>query len=390
MENFTYYNPTKLIFGKGQLEQLRKELKQYGKNVLLVYGGGSIKRNGLYDQVTGILKEEGAAVYELPGVEPNPRLATVEKGIDLCRQHDIDFLLAVGGGSVIDCTKAIAAGVKYDGDAWDIFSKKVTAEDALPFGTVLTLAATGSEMNPDSVITNWETNEKFVWGSNVTHPRFSILDPENTFTVPENQTVYGMVDMMSHVFEQYFHNVENTPLQDRMCFAVLQTVIETAPKLLEDLENYKHRETILYAGTIALNGTLQMGYFGDWASHTMEHAVSAVYDIPHAGGLAILFPNWMRYTLNTNVGRFKNLMLNMFDIDTEGKTDKEIVLEGIDKLSAFWTSLGAPSRLSDYDIGEEKLELIADIAAKEMEHGGFGNFQKLNKDDVLAILRASL
>ncbi|UTL71837.1 iron-containing alcohol dehydrogenase [Bacillus halotolerans] len=390
MENFTYYNPTKLIFGKGQLEQLRKEVKQYGKNVLLVYGGGSIKRNGLYDQVTGILKEEGAAVYELPGVEPNPRLATVEKGIDLCRQHDIDFLLAVGGGSVIDCTKAIAAGVKYDGDAWDIFSKKVTAEDALPFGTVLTLAATGSEMNPDSVITNWETNEKFVWGSNVTHPRFSILDPENTFTVPENQTVYGMVDMMSHVFEQYFHNVENTPLQDRMCFAVLQTVIETGPKLLEDLENYKHRETILYAGTIALNGTLQMGYFGDWASHTMEHAVSAVYDIPHAGGLAILFPNWMRYTLDTNVGRFKNLMLNMFDIDTEGKTDKEIVLEGIDKLSAFWTSLGAPSRLSDYDIGEEKLELIADIAAKEMEHGGFGNFQKLNKDDVLAILRASL
>ncbi|MCV2516267.1 iron-containing alcohol dehydrogenase [Bacillus subtilis] len=390
MENFTYYNPTKLIFGKGQLEQLRKELKRYGKNVLLVYGGGSIKRNGLYDQVTGILKEEGAVVHELSGVEPNPRLATVKKGIDLCREHDIDFLLAVGGGSVIDCTKAIAAGVKYDGDAWDIFSKKVTAEDALPFGTVLTLAATGSEMNPDSVITNWETNEKFVWGSNVTHPRFSILDPENTFTVPENQTVYGMVDMMSHVFEQYFHNVENTPLQDRMCFAVLQTVIETAPKLLEDLENYELRETILYAGTIALNGTLQMGYFGDWASHTMEHAVSAVYDIPHAGGLAILFPNWMRYTLDTNVGRFKNLMLNMFDIDTEGKTDKEIALEGIDKLSAFWTSLGAPSRLADYNIGEEKLELIADIAAKEMEHGGFGNFQKLNKDDVLAILRASL
>lgn len=268
--------------------------------------------------------------------------------------------------------------------------QKVTAQDALPFGTVLTIAATGSEMNPDSVITNWETNEKFVWGSNVTHPRFSILDPENTFSVPENQTVYGMVDMMSHVFEQYFHNVENTPLQDRMCFAVLQTVIETAPKLLEDLENYKHRETILYAGTIALNGTLQMGYFGDWASHTMEHAVSAVYDIPHAGGLAILFPNWMRYTLDTNVDRFKNLMLNMFDIDTEGKTDKEIALEGIDKLSAFWTSLGAPSRLADYDIGEDKLELIADIAAKEMEYGGFGNFQKLNKDDVLAILKASL
>lgn len=390
MENFSYYNPTKLIFGKGQLEQLRKELKVYGKNVLLVYGGGSIKKNGLYDEVTRVLKEEGADMHELSGVEPNPRLATVKKGIELCARHEIDFLLAVGGGSVIDCTKAIAAGAKYDGDPWDIFSKKTTAKDALPFGTILTLAATGSEMNPDSVITNWETNEKYVWGSDVTHPKFSILNPENTFSVPENQTVYGIVDMMSHVFEQYFHNVKNTPLQDRMCFSVLQTVIETAPKLLEDLQNYEHRETILYAGTIALNGTLQMGYFGDWASHTMEHAVSAVYDIPHAGGLAILFPNWMRYTLDTNVSRFKALMLNMFDIDTEGKTDKDIALEGIDKLSAFWTSLGAPSRLADYGIGEEKLDLIADIAAKEIEHGGFANFQKLNKDDVLAILRASL
>ncbi|WHX87362.1 iron-containing alcohol dehydrogenase [Bacillus paralicheniformis] len=390
MENFSYYNPTKLIFGKGQLEQLRKELKVYGKNVLLVYGGGSIKKNGLYDEVTRVLKEEGADMHELSGVEPNPRLATVKKGIELCARHEIDFLLAVGGGSVIDCTKAIAAGAKYDGDPWDIFSKKTTAKDALPFGTILTLAATGSEMNPDSVITNWETNEKYVWGSDVTHPKFSILDPENTFSVPENQTVYGIVDMMSHVFEQYFHNVKNTPLQDRMCFSVLQTVIETAPKLLEDLQNYEHRETILYAGTIALNGTLQMGYFGDWASHTMEHAVSAVYDIPHAGGLAILFPNWMRYTSDTNVSRFKALMLNMFDIDTEGKTDKDIALEGIDKLSAFWTSLGAPSRLADYGIGEEKLDLIADIAAKEIEHGGFANFQKLNKDDVLAILRASL
>ncbi|MGI6835296.1 iron-containing alcohol dehydrogenase [Bacillus paralicheniformis] len=390
MENFSYYNPTKLIFGKGQLEQLRKELKEYGKNVLLVYGGGSIKKNGLYDEVTRVLKEEGADMHELSGVEPNPRLATVKKGIELCARHEIDFLLAVGGGSVIDCTKAIAAGAKYDGDPWDIFSKKTTAKDALPFGTILTLAATGSEMNPDSVITNWETNEKYVWGSDVTHPKFSILDPENTFSVPENQTVYGIVDMMSHVFEQYFHNVKNTPLQDRMCFSVLQTVIETAPKLLEDLQNYEHRETILYAGTIALNGTLQMGYFGDWASHTMEHAVSAVYDIPHAGGLAILFPNWMRYTLDTNVSRFKALMLNMFDIDTEGKTDKDIALEGIDRLSAFWTSLGAPSRLADYGIGEEKLDLIADIAAKEIEHGGFANFQKLNKDDVLAILRASL
>jgi alcohol dehydrogenase YqhD (iron-dependent ADH family) len=390
MENFIYYNPTKLMFGKGQLEGLKSELARYGKRVLLVYGGGSIKKNGLYDNVISALNEAEAEVFELSGVEPNPRLTTVEKGIDICQNEKIDFLLAVGGGSVIDCTKAIAAGAEYDGDVWDIISKKTTAQKALPFGTVLTLAATGSEMNPDSVITNWETNEKYVWGSSVTHPAFSILDPEHTYSVPENQTVYGMVDMMSHVFEQYFHNVKNTPLQDRMCFAVLQTVIETAPKLLEDLQNYEHRETILYAGTIALNGTLQMGYFGDWASHTIEHAVSAVYDIPHAGGLAILFPNWMRHTLDHNVERFKNLMLNMFDIETEGKSDRDIALEGIDKLSAFWTSLGAPSRLADYDIGEDQLDKIADIAAKEMEYGGFGNFMKLGRDDILSILKASL
>lgn len=390
MENFIYYNPTKLMFGKGQLEGLKSELARYGKRVLLVYGGGSIKKNGLYEKVISALNGAEAEVFELSGVEPNPRLTTVKKGVDICRNEKIDFLLAVGGGSVIDCTKAIAAGAEYEGDVWDIISKRTTAQKALPFGTVLTLAATGSEMNPDSVITNWETNEKYVWGSSVTHPAFSILDPEHTYSVPENQTVYGMIDMMSHVFEQYFHNVKNTPLQDRMCFAVLQTVIETAPKLLEDLQNYEHRETILYAGTIALNGTLQMGYFGDWASHTIEHAVSAVYDIPHAGGLAILFPNWMRHTLDHNVDRFKHLMLNMFDIETEGKTDRDIALEGIDKLSAFWTSLGAPSRLADYDIGEDQLDKIADIAAKEMEYGGFGNFMKLNRTDILSILKASL
>lgn len=390
MENFTYRNPTKLIFGKNQLEALAEEIPKYGKNILLVYGGGSIKRNGLYNQVVTLLKDLNVNVLELAGVEPNPRLSTVQKGIAICQNENIDFLLAVGGGSVIDCTKAIAAGAMYDGDVWDIINKKVTATKALPYGTVLTLAATGSEMNPDSVITNWETNEKYVWGSDVTHSSFSILDPVNTMSVPRDQTVYGMVDMMSHVFEQYFHNVKNTPLQDRMCYSVLQTVIETAPKLLEDLQSYEHRETILYSGTIALNGTLQMGYFGDWASHTIEHAVSAVYDIPHAGGLAILFPNWMRNVLDKDVVRMKRLMLSMFDMDTAGKSDREIALEGIDKLSAFWSSLGAPSSLADYGIGEERLDEIAEIAACEMEHGGFGNFKKLNKADILSILKASL
>lgn len=387
MQNFTYYNPTKLIFGKGQLEQLATEISPFGKKVLLVYGGGSIKRSGLYDQVIEQLAKMDAVVHELPGVEPNPRISTVRKGVEICKNEGIEFLLAVGGGSVIDCTKAIAAGAKYDGDAWDLVTKKAMVQAALPLGTVLTLAATGSEMNAGSVITNWETQEKYGWGSPLVFPKFSILDPTFTKTVPKNHTIYGMVDMMSHVFEQYFHNVENTHLQDRMCEGVLRTVIETAPKLINDLENDAYRETILYNGTIALNGMLAMGARGDWATHNIEHAVSAIYDIPHAGGLAILFPNWMKHTLSVNPGRFKQLAVRVFDVDPEGKTDEEVALEGIEKLRAFWSSLGAPTRLADYQIDDSNLELMAD---KAMAYGEFGNFKKLNKEDVLAILKASL
>lgn len=387
MQNFTFYNPTKLIFGKDQLSQLQTEIPQYGKKVLVVYGGGSIKRNGLYDKVKEQLHEIGAEVFELSGVEPNPRISTVRKGVEICKTEGIDFLLAVGGGSVIDCTKAIAAGAKYDGDAWDLVIKKAFAAKALPFGTVLTLAATGSEMNAGSVITNWETNEKYGWGSPVTFPKFSILDPVNTFTVPKNQTVYGIVDMMSHVLEHYFHLEENTDFQDRMCESLLITIMEAAPKLLEDLESYEHRAAILYSGTMALNGILNMGYRGDWATHNIEHAVSAVYDIPHGGGLAILFPNWMKHNLNVKPERFKQLAIRVFNVDPSGKTDEETALEGIEKLREFWNSIGAPSRLADYDIDDSKIELMAD---KATVNGEFGNFAKLNYDDVVSIYRASL
>ncbi|MBM7580504.1 iron-containing alcohol dehydrogenase [Jeotgalibacillus terrae] len=387
MDTFTFYNPVKLIFGKDQTEQLKEEIPKYGSKVLMVYGGGSIKKNGLYDQITGLLKEINAEVFELSGVEPNPRLTTAEKGIEIAKKENVDFILAVGGGSVIDCTKLIAAGAKYDGAAWDLVTKKAFASEALPFGTVLTLAATGSEMNAGSVITNEETQEKYGWGSPATFPQFSILDPQNTFTVPKDQTIYGMVDMMSHLFEQYYHNVSNTPVQDRLIESVLRTVIETAPKLVNDLENYELRETILYSGTLALNGMLQMGYRGDWASHNIEHAVSAVYDIPHAGGLAILFPNWMKHNLEVNEARFAQMAVRVFDVDPEGKSDREIGEEGIARLREFWNEIGAPSTLADYDITDEKVDLMAD---KAMVNGEFGNFKKLNKDDVVKILTASL
>ena len=387
MRSFQFYNPTRLIFGKGQLEALKTAVPKYGKRVLLVYGGGSIKRNGLYDQVLGLLKEVGAEVTELAGVEPNPRLSTVHKGVDLCKTNDIELILAVGGGSVLDCAKAIAVGAKYDGDMWDFAQRKAVAQDALPLGTVLTMAATGSEMNSGSVITNQETQEKLGWGSAYSFPAFSILDPVNTYTVPKDQTVYGMVDMMSHVLEHYFHLDPNTPVQLGFCETILRTVMEAAPRLVDDLENYELRETILYCGTMALNGVLNMGLAGDWATHNIEHAVSAVYDIPHGGGLAILFPHWMRHNIDVKVERFKRLAINVFDVNPEGKSDRQIAEEGIDALSKFWTSIGAPNRLADYDIDDSQIEVMAD---KAMLFGPFGNFKKLQREDVVSIYKASL
>ncbi|MBM7554857.1 iron-containing alcohol dehydrogenase [Thalassobacillus pellis] len=387
MEAFTFHNPTRLIFGKDQLQKLPEEIPETTEKVLVVYGGGSIKKNGLYDKVMAQLKNIGVETVELPGVEPNPKLSTVRKGAEICKKEKVDFVLAVGGGSVIDCTKTISAAARYDGDAWDLVTKKATPDGALPFGTVLTLAATGSEMNGGAVITNWETNEKYGWGyPPYTYPKFSILDPVHTITVPRDQTVYGIVDMMTHILEQYFHASTNAPVQDEMCEGVLRTVIETAPKLLDDLESYEHRETILYAGTIALNGMLQMGYKGDWASHNIEHAVSAVYDIPHAGGLAILFPNWMKYNLDKEPTRFKQLAVKVFDVDPSGKSDKEVALEGIEALRNFWSSIGAPETLSDYEIDDSQFNVIVDRA---MKRGAFGNFNELHEEDVEEILTMS-
>ncbi|AJS57579.1 iron-containing alcohol dehydrogenase [Paenibacillus sp. IHBB 10380] len=387
MKEFEFNNPTKLIFGKGKLDALRNEIPKYGTKVLLVYGGGSIKRSGLYDNVLSILKEIAVEVTELSGVEPNPRLTTVHKGVDLCKTNGIELILAVGGGSVLDCAKAIAVGAKYDGDMWDFLERKAAPKAALPLGTVLTMAATGSEMNGGSVITNEVTKEKMGWGSPFAYPAFSILDPVHTFSLPKDQTVYGMVDIMSHVLEHYFHPENNTQVQDGFCETILRTVIETAPKLIEDLENYELRATVMYCGTMALNGVLNMGMSGDWATHNIEHAVSAVYDIPHGGGLSILFPNWMKYNQSVDVARFKRLAVNVFNIDPTGKSDEEVGAEGIEALRHFWSSIGAPSRLADYDIDASEIEVMAD---KAMRFGPFGNFRKLNKDDVMEIYKMSL
>ncbi|WMM89314.1 iron-containing alcohol dehydrogenase [Heyndrickxia coagulans] len=385
MNPFTFYNPTELIFGKGQLEKLDEKIDQLGKRILLVYGGGSIKRSGLYDKLQAIFEKKGCHVRELAGVEPNPRLSTVKKGISLIRENELDWILAVGGGSVIDCSKAIAGGALYDGDVWDFYERKAKVEKALPLGTVLTLAATGSEMNKGSVITNWETQQKH--GASMTFPTFSILDPENTFTVPRNQTVYGISDTLSHVFEQYFSHTKEIPLQTGFAETIMKTVIENARKVLQNLEDYDARANLMLSSTFALNGLLATGVETDWATHSIEHAVSAVYDIPHGGGLAIIFPNWMKYVYKENIPRFKRFAVEVWGVDPAGKTDEEIALAGIDAVRAFFNEIGAPSRLADYNIGDDKLDVMAE---KALPFGPIGNFKKLGKEDVREILRMSL
>jgi alcohol dehydrogenase YqhD (iron-dependent ADH family) len=387
MNAFELYNPTRLVFGEGKVQQLGELVKPYGTRILLVYGGGSIKRTGLYDEVFSELRGIGAIVHELSGVEPNPRLTTVNKGIQICREQQVEFVLAVGGGSVLDAAKAIAAGALYEGDVWDFTVRKAVIQKALPIGTVLTLAATGSEMNGNSVISNWETKQKRAFGSKHVYPKFSILDPKLTFTVPPDQTVNGIVDILSHVFEQYFSLTTDTPLQERFAESIMLTVIENGEKAIADGSDYAARANLLLAGTYALNGTLPNGVVTDWATHGIEHEVSAIYDIAHGAGLAILFPNWMKHVYQARVERFVQFATRVWNVDAAGKTDDEVALEGIEATRDYFMRIGAPATLGELGIGSDQLERMA---AEAVQFGPLGSFKKLAKDDVKSILENSL
>ncbi|MDQ0111862.1 iron-containing alcohol dehydrogenase [Paenibacillus harenae] len=388
MNAFQFYNPTSIVFGEGTADRVGELTARYGKNVLFVYGSGSIKKTGLHARTLSRLAEAGITVHELPNIEPNPRLTTVNKGIALCREHGIDFILAVGGGSVIDASKAIAAGTLYEGDVWDFYSRKAVVQQALPIGTILTLAATGSEMNGGTVVTNWEENQKQSFVSPHTYPVFSILDPTLTYTVPRNHTVYGSVDIMSHVFEQYFSLTPNTPLQERFCESILQTVIENVEIAIAKPDDAAARANLMWCGTMALNGgQISVGMENDWSSHGIEHEVSAIYDIPHGAGLAVLFPNWMKYVYKQRVDRFVQFAQRVWGISGEGMSDDEIALAGIQATRDFFTRIGAESRLADFGIGEENLDRMAEEAVK---YGNIGSFKPLGKDDVHAILTLSL
>ncbi|HAG44342.1 MAG TPA: NADH-dependent alcohol dehydrogenase, partial [Clostridium sp.] len=298
MLNFVYSIPTEIFFGEGKIKVLGKEIKKYGNKVLLVYGGGSIKKTGLYDKITNILKENNIDFVELAGVEPNPRITSVREGIKLCRENNVDFILAIGGGSVIDCSKFIAGGYYYDGDPWDFFIGKGNVTKALPLASILTLAATGSEMNRGGVISNLETNQKLATGHPTLSPKFSILDPTYTYTVPKNQTAAGAVDIMSHIFEVYFTPTKTAFLQNRMAEALLKTVFHYGPIAFNEPENYEARANLMWASSLAINGLLSYGKDTNWSVHDMEHELSAFYDITHGVGLGILTPVWMEYILN--------------------------------------------------------------------------------------------
>ncbi|MBZ4676594.1 MAG: NADH-dependent alcohol dehydrogenase [Anaerophaga sp.] len=350
MENFNFHLPTKILFGKNKVNELGQEIKQYGSRVLLAYGGGSVKKTGLYDQVVEQLRNNDLFFVELSGIQPNPRITSVREGIRLCREHNLDFVLPIGGGSVIDAAKAIAAGVNYEGDAWDFPMQKAKVTNPLPLGTVLTLAATGSEMNGNAVITNEETQEKRGMGSDLLRPVFSVLDPTYTFTVNRYHTAAGTVDIMSHIFENYFAPGEGTFLQDSIAESILKTCIKYGPVALEEPENYEARANLLWAGSLALNGlTLTGKLMGDWATHGIEHEVSAIYDLTHGAGLAIIHPVWMRYVLDEKTApKFAQMARNVWNINEAD--DMTAAEKGIEAVRNFFNSLDMPASLSDVDI----------------------------------------
>lgn len=382
--DFLLHNPTKLYFGKGKLDNLKNEIKRQSK-ILLVYGSGSIQKNGLYDQIIKILKNLNCEIHELKGIEPNPKLLSVKIGIDICKTNKIDFILAVGGGSVIDASKAISIGAKNNCNVWDLITKKEVPVDKIPLGTILTLSATGTEMNPNSVITNEETEQKIGFAHRpFTFPVFSILDPTYTCSVPKNQTVNGIVDTISHLLEQYFNNSKNGELLDRFCESSISYMIEVAPKLLNNLDDYSLRESMMYTSLVALNGSLSV-CGGDWATHEIEHSISGIYDISHGEGLAIITPNWMKYVSKKNPSKILKLGERVFNIKKDKTDDLDFCNLVADRFKDFFKSIGISTSLRDVNIDDSRLD---DLVNNSFTSGDvIGEYVKLGKDDVREILK---
>lgn len=387
MNNFDFQSATNILFGKGQIEQLAKGLTPFGNKVLLIYGGGSIKENGIY---TEIQKKIGSDfnVIELGGVEPNPRIETVKKGVELCRENKVDVILAAGGGSVIDCAKAISAGIFYDGNPWDFTSDSNLIGKTLPIISILTISATGSEMNGGAVITNLETKEKLSFFSRDLTPRISILDPTYTFSVPKYQTIAGSSDILSHLFENYFDNISDTLVQDSVSEGLMRTVYHYTPLALENPNNYEARANLMWASSLAMNGLTGSGKSQTMPCHAMEHELSAYYDITHGIGLAIITPRWMKHCLNeSTAAKFAEFGHRVFGI--EKIEDKMMMAEkAIELTYQTFKSWGVPMTLGEVGIDDT---LLSEMAKQTIQHRSNSvEFVPLEQEDILAIFTASL
>lgn len=389
MDNFTFYAPTYFDFGKGAESHVAELIRRFGgSRVLLHYGGGSIKKSGLYDRITRCLEQESIPYVTLGGVQPNPRSGLVYEGIQLCREEKVDFILAAGGGSTIDSAKAIAAGTPYNGDFMDFYQGKGTIEKALPIGTVLTIAAAGSEGSPNTVITDEKTLVKKGTKSDLLRPRFSILNPELTCTLSPYQTAAGATDIMIHVCERYFSNTEEVEITDRLCEAVLKTIIYETPRVMEDPGNYEARANIMWAGMLAHNNICGVGRVQDWASHHIEHELSALYDVTHGAGLAVIAPRWMRYVLYTNPHKLVDFAVRVWDIPLDETDPGATALQGIEKFEAFLRQIGMPSTFEEIGARREDIGLMTDklFGNRETE----GNYVKLRRDDVVKIYESAV
>ena len=389
MDNFTFYAPTYFVFGKDQEDEAGKYVKRFGgTRVLIHYGGGSVVRSGLLDRVKASLDKEGLWHTELGGVKPNPRSGLVYEGIELCRKEKVDFVLAVGGGSTIDSSKAIAAGTIYDGDFWDFYQGKFV-EKALPIGTILTIAAAGSEGSPDSVITN--ENGMFKRGATGEgfRPTFSILDPALTQTLPPYQTACGITDIMAHLLERYLTNTKEVEVTDRLIEGLLLTMIHEGPRVIADPDNYEARANIMWAGMMANNNSCGVGRSQDWSSHNIEHELSAVYDCAHGAGLAVVFPAVMEYVYTHDVMRFAQLAVRVWGCSMDFADPEKTALEGIRRFRAFLVSIGMPQNFAELGADAKDIPAMAKCAVwGDGRSGHIGGFIQLSEEDIVKIYRS--
>ena len=392
MRNFDFYSPTYFVFGKDRETETGRYIKRFGgSRVLVVYGGQSAKRSGLLDRIMACLKEENLYAVELGGVKPNPRSGLVYEGIELCRREKIDFILAVGGGSVIDTAKAIAYGLaEPEKDVWELYEHTRTARKCLPVASILTIAAAGSETSNSSVITREDTHQKRAYNDDLSRPKFAIMDPELTKTLPDYQTESGCADIMMHTMERYFTNGGNMELTDALAEGLLRTVMKNAVILHTDPANYEARAEVMWAGSLSHNGLTGCGIAsGDFMSHKLEHEMGGMFDVTHGAGLAALWPSWARYVYKDCLPRFVRFARNVMGVTTDG-TDEEIALKGIEAMVDFYHSIGMPASFHELGIDPTDAQ-IDEMARRCLEACGsaLGSAKKLSLDDMIAIYRAA-